>query len=161
MKTTISFLCSLTDGCPSEVIDGFTWPESDLNLLGPVGVSCDCGNLDTTVVSLQAIRNCTGSYTDGAMWVGRGNSTACRFSSNVASLCGITTVSPFLKYYNYCTNNNSLHKFYLQGTTEDAVATVLALTQDTASVTDPTAVTIAVSILSQNTSAFQNDTVIE
>ena len=75
------------------MVDGFAWPESDLNLLGPVRVSCNCGNVDTTVVSLQAVRNCTGSYTEGARWMGLGNSTACQFSSNIASLCGLTTVS--------------------------------------------------------------------
>lgn len=104
MKITIS-LYSLTDGCRSETIDGFTWPESDLNLLGLIRVSCNCGNLDTTVVSLQALRNCSGSYTDGARWADRGNSTACRFSSNVASLCDVTTVSyliyPIIHNYYY------------------------------------------------------------
>ena len=51
--------------------------------------------------------------------------------------------------------------FCLQGTTEEAVASVLELTQDSAAVVDPNAVTIAVTILSQNTSALQNDMVIE
>ena len=86
-------LCLCSDGCPSEDVDGFIWPESDLNLLEPIRVSCNCGRLDTTVVSLQAIRNCTGSYTGGASWMGRGNSTACQFSSAVSNLCGLSTVS--------------------------------------------------------------------
>ena len=51
--------------------------------------------------------------------------------------------------------------FCLQGNTEAAVASVLALTQNSAAVVDPTSVTIAVTILSQNTSALQDDTVIE
>ena len=49
--------------------------------------------------------------------------------------------------------------FCLQDSTEAAVASVLEFTQDSAAVVDPTAVTIAVTILSQDTSAFQNDTV--
>ena len=73
-------------------MNGFTWPESDLNLVGPVEVSCNCGSLDTTVVRLEATRNCTGSYESGARWVGTGNLTACQFSSEAQDLCSISTV---------------------------------------------------------------------
>ena len=82
-----------SDGCPSEEIDGFIWPESDLNLLGPIHVSCTCGNLDTTMLNLQAVRNCKGSYTDGASWMGPGKSTACRLSSAAINLCALYDVS--------------------------------------------------------------------
>ena len=68
------------------------WPESDLSLVGPVAVSCSCGSLDTTTVSLQATRNCTGSYEGGAMWVGTGDTVACRFSREAQDLCAISTV---------------------------------------------------------------------
>ena len=169
--------------------------------------------------------------------MGLGNSTACQFSSNIASLCGLTTVSGprniiitiyipysrkfsldkeccptrlplYCKYIlsgiNFCPCGKGHHRFCviinkkfwdknfaheswgqkrrtfqailvllvymyiyditvfcLQGTTEEAVASVLELTQDSAAVVDPNAVTIAITILSQNTSALQNDMVIE
>ena len=84
----------IVDGCPSEEIDGLTWPESDIDLLGPtIRVSCTCGSLDTTMLKLQAIRNCTGSYTDGAEWMGPGNSTACQFSNVAMNLCSLYDVS--------------------------------------------------------------------
>ena len=49
--------------------------------------------------------------------------------------------------------------FCMQGTTEVAVASVLAFTQNTTAVVDPTSVAIAITILSQNTSALQDETV--
>ena len=86
--------CCIVDGCPSEEIDGFKWPESDLDLLGlAISVSCTCGSLDTTMLKLQAIRNCTGSYTEGAKWMGPGNSTACQFSNAAMNLCSLYDVS--------------------------------------------------------------------
>ena len=47
----------------------------------------------------------------------------------------------------------------MQTNTEVAVASVLALTQNSEAVVDPTSVTIAVTILSQNASALQDETV--
>ena len=64
-------------------------------------MSCDCGNLDTTVVSLQAVRNCTGSYTKGARWMGHGSTIACQFSDDAASLCDASTVSYHSHKYMY------------------------------------------------------------
>ena len=47
----------------------------------------------------------------------------------------------------------------MQATTEVAVASVLDFTQNSTAVVDPTSVTIAVTILSQNASALQDETV--
>ena len=86
--------------------------------------------------------------------MGRGDTTACQFSDTVTNLCDASSVScrsHLLNYLNYFV-------FCMQASTEAAVATVLAFTQETEEV-DSTSVTIAVTILSQNASALQDETV--
>ena len=78
------------DGCTDEEAAGYSWPETDLGMVAMV--SCICGNIDTTEISRVAIRECRGSFTEGAAWV-EPDISDCQFSSVSRLLCDASTVS--------------------------------------------------------------------
>ena len=78
------------DGCPDEEAAGYSWPETDLGMVAMV--SCICGNIDTAEISRVAIRECGGSFAEGAAWVEPDIST-CQFSVASMQLCDASTVS--------------------------------------------------------------------
>ena len=78
------------DGCPDEEAAGYSWSETDLGMVDMV--SCICGNIDTAEISRVAIRECGGSFAEGAAWVEPDIST-CQFSSASRLLCDASIVS--------------------------------------------------------------------
>ena len=78
------------DGCPDEEAAGYSWPETDLGMVAMV--SCICGNIDTAEISRVAIRECGGSFAEGAAWV-EPDISECQFSGASRLLCDASTVS--------------------------------------------------------------------
>ena len=78
------------DGCPDEEAAGYSWPETDLQMVAMV--SCICGNINTAEISQVTIRECRGSFAGGAAW-GEPDISECQFSGASMQLCDVSTVS--------------------------------------------------------------------
>ena len=78
------------DGCPEEDAAGYSWPETDLGFVAMV--SCICGNIDTAEISRLAVRECAGSFAEGAAW-NEPDISQCQFSDAAVQLCDASTVS--------------------------------------------------------------------
>ena len=78
------------DGCPDEEAAGYSWSETDLEMVAMV--SCICGNIDTAEISRVAIRECGGSFAAGAAWV-EPDISDCQFSGASMLLCDASIVS--------------------------------------------------------------------
>ena len=87
-NSMLSFL--YLDGCPEEDATGYSWPETDLALVAMV--SCICGDINTAEINRIAIRECGGSFVEGAVWM-EPDITECQFSSASLQLCDASIVS--------------------------------------------------------------------
>ena len=86
------FVYYVVDGCPSEKIGSYVWPETDLSP-DPYVQLCSCGSLNVTgIFTSTASRLCEGSFTNGARWASQ-NVTNCVFDSFTQSICDASDVS--------------------------------------------------------------------
>ncbi len=91
-----------SDGCEAEIIEGYTWDETDLG--DYASSECPCSEYLDTLAG-RAFRYCGGDYRNGAQWSQEIDASACvALTSTTSRLCQAAAVNIRLKNYQ--------HRFY-------------------------------------------------